>query len=94
MDRGDANGEAVWLLPDLGWAVPYLGDRVGGGDLPTAISEVFKRLHEYTRGINDSFKNETAMRQSGTTEMVANWTGKAMQLSGAGDLLRNCRRAN
>jgi len=66
---------------------------VGGGDVPAAVQEAFRRLHEYTRGINDSFKNETAMRQDGDTEMVTNWTAKALQLSGAADLLRPYRRA-
>lgn len=74
---------------------PYrISATVGGGDVPAAVSEAYKRLNEYTRGINDSFKNEAAMRQAGDTEMVANWTGKALQLCGAADLLRNYRRAN
>lgn len=78
-------------FPDAGpWRVTA---NVGGGDVPAAVQEAFKRLHEYTRGINDSFKNETAMRQDGDIEMVANWTGKALQLSGAADLLRPYRRA-
>jgi len=65
---------------------------VGGGTVPAAVSEAFKRLHEYTRGINDSFKNETALLGDGGGAVVRNWTGKAMELSGAGDLLRNYRR--
>lgn len=63
---------------------------VGGGDLPAAVGEAFKRLHEYTRGINDSFKNEAAIQDDTT---VRNWTGRALQLSGAADVLRPYRRA-
>lgn len=78
-------------LPDDGpWRITA---SVGGGDVPAAVSEAFKRLHEYTRGINDSFKNETAGLGSSEGEIVRNWTAKAMQLSGAGDLLRTYRRA-
>lgn len=66
---------------------------VGGGDVPAAVGEAFKRLHEYTRGINDSFKNEPAFITSGDDTVATNWTGRALQLSGAADLLRNYRRA-
>lgn len=66
---------------------------VGGGDVPAAVQEAYKRLHEYTRGINDSFKNETAHISDGDGEIARNWTGKALQLSGAADLLRPYRRA-
>lgn len=84
-------GPYGYCLPSDG---PYrITATVGGGDVPAAVQEAFKRLHEYTRGINDSFKNETAYRQSGDTEVVANWTAKALQLSGAADLLRKYRRA-
>lgn len=66
--------------------------QVGGGDLPAAVSEAYKRLHEYTRGINDSFKNETADIRDDGNEIARNWTAKALQLSGAADLLRPYRR--
>lgn len=80
-----------WELPGSG---PYrFTGSAGGGDLPAAVAEAFKRLHEYTRGINDSFKNETAYTRSGDDEVVRNWTAKALQLSGAADLLRPYRRA-
>lgn len=65
---------------------------VGGGVVPAAVSEAWKRLHEYTRGINDSFKTESAFISDEGGEMVRNWTGKAIQLSGAADLLRPYRR--
>lgn len=65
---------------------------VGGGDVPQAVAEAFRRLHEYSRGIAEQFRDSAAMRSSGETEMVAGWAGKALQLSGAADLLRPYRR--
>lgn len=66
---------------------------VGGGELPEAVEEAFWRLHEYSVGIAGSFREEPAFRNTGDTEIVSNWTGKALQLSGAADLLRPYRRA-
>ncbi|MFV1876261.1 hypothetical protein [Nioella sp.] len=87
----DASPFGGYVLPGEG---PYrVSGSVGGGDLPAAVSEAFKRLYEYTRGINDSFKNETAFTGSDEGGIVRNWTGKALQLSGAADLLRPYRRA-
>lgn len=84
-------GPYCYYLPSDG---PYrITATVGGGDVPAAVQEAFKRLHEYTRGINDSFKNEPAYIRSGDDEIARNWTAKAIQLSRAGDLLRNYRRA-
>ncbi|MGJ8628106.1 MAG: hypothetical protein ACSHXB_14195 [Sulfitobacter sp.] len=78
-------------LPDDGpWRITASG---GGGGLPAAVSEAFKRLHEYTRGINFEFRGEAAI-YGGETERVRDWTGRAIQLSGAADLLRPYRRAN
>lgn len=90
--------EAVTLESGpLGLILPYDGTyritaQVGGGDVPEAVEEAYKRLHEYTRGINDSFKNETAFI-GGDDGIVRGWTGRALQLSGAADLLRPYRRA-
>lgn len=93
-----------WIAASV-FASPYGGYRltsegpfrftatVGGGDVPEAVQEAFRRLHEYTRGINDSFKNEAAYRTSGDSETVVGWTARALQLSGAADLLRPYRRA-
>ena len=77
---------------------PYrLTATVGGGDVPEAVQEAFRRLHEYARGIAESWRNETAIYRSdgGQTgsQAVASWAGKAIQLSGAADLLRPYRRA-
>lgn len=66
---------------------------VGSGTPPAAVIEAFQRLHEYTRGIVEAFKNEPAFTGDETAQVTRNWTGKAMQLSGAADLLRNYRRA-
>lgn len=65
---------------------------VGGGDVPQVVAEAFRRLHEYSRGVAEQFRDSAAMRSSGETEMVAGWAGKALQLSGAADLLRPYRR--
>ena len=70
---------------------------VGAGDPPEAIREAFRRLHEYARGIAESWRAETAVYrndsgQSGS-QAPAGWAGKAIQLSGAADLLRSYRRA-
>ena len=66
---------------------------VGGGDVPAAVQEAYMRLHEYSRGIVDSFKNEQAYIGGETSTIVTGWTAKALQLSGAADLLRPYRRA-
>lgn len=84
------DGPYGYCLPSDG---PYrITADVGGGDVPAAVSEAFKRLSEYTRGVNFQFRNEAAY--SGREEgVVRNWAGKAIQLSGAADLLRAYRRA-
>ena len=66
---------------------------VGGGDVPEAVQEAYKRLFEYSRGVAEQWRGDAGHRQYGDTEFVANWTGKAIQLSGAADLLRPYRRA-
>ena len=84
-------GPYGYCLPSDG---PYrITATVGGGEVPASVEGAFKRLHEYTRGIDDNFKNEAAMRSGYDTEYVANWAAKSLQLSGAADLLRNYRRA-
>ena len=66
---------------------------VGSGTPPAAVQEAFKRLHEYSRGIVDSFKNQPAQIGDSEDGIMANWTARALQLSGAADLLRPYRRA-
>lgn len=65
---------------------------VGGGELPSAVKKAFQRLFEYSRGMEDMFKNEAAYAGDQDGEVIRNWTGKAIQLSGAADLLRPYRR--
>ncbi len=66
---------------------------VGGGTPPAAVVEAFQRLHEYSRGIVNTFKNEPAFTGGVEGGVAYSWTGKALQLSGAADLLRPYRRA-
>lgn len=70
---------------------------VGAGNPPESVLEAFRRLHEYARGIAESWKAETAVYRTdgghGASQAPAGWAGKAIQLSGAADLLRNYRRA-
>lgn len=78
--------------------------QVGGGDLPAAVSEAFRRLAEYSAEITDdnmmtghpshtthSAKIGSAVDESFTR--YATWAARALQLSGAADLLRPYRRA-
>lgn len=81
------DGPCGYELPSDG---PYrITATVGGGDLPPAVGEAFRRLHEYTRGINFQFRNEAA---SAGEDGVRGWAAKGLQLSGAADLLRPYRR--
>lgn len=66
---------------------------IGEGTPPEAVLEAWRRLHEYSRGVAEQFKNDAAFVRGMETEIVRGWTGKAMQLSGAADLLRPYRRA-
>lgn len=66
---------------------------VGSGTPPAAVQEAFRRLHEYSRGIVDSFKNEPAMMGDSENGVMSAWAARALQLSGAADLLRPYRRA-
>ena len=90
----DASPLGGVVLPDEG---PYrLTATVGGGTVPAAVSEAFRRLAEYFAeavarhgagryevdlgGIRESFDRSTK------------WVAQAIQLSGAADLLRPYRR--
>ncbi|UOA32201.1 hypothetical protein DSM110093_01986 [Sulfitobacter sp. DSM 110093] len=74
--------------------------QVGGGDVPAAVSEAFRRLAEYLGGARNS-TNEPGASSVRTSigddldfevERNPNWVARAMQQSGAGDLLRPYRR--
>ncbi|WP_022695867.1 hypothetical protein [Ponticaulis koreensis] len=63
-------------------------------DPPEAVQEAFRRLHEYSRGIAEQFKDSFAYIGHGDGETrIAAFAAKAMSLSGAADLLRKYRRA-
>ncbi len=72
---------------------PYrVSASVGSGTVPEAVQEAYRRLYEYSKGIANQFRGDAAY--SGGDEGPAYaWTAKAMQLSGAADLLRPYRRA-
>ena len=83
---------------------PYrITAQVGGGDAPAAVTEAFRRLAEYSASIGEDswFRGRAGttsftgkideMEVSGTRS--ATWTAKAIQNSGAADLLRPYRRA-
>lgn len=65
--------------------------KVGGGDVPPAVAEAYKRLHEYSRGIAEQFKGDAAFMGSDVTRPV-NWAARSIQISGAADALRPYRR--
>lgn len=83
---------------------PYrITANVGGGTVPAAINEAFIRLAEYfadvrqagaTRGTAGVSKSDFTIGQlSESTTRSQAWAAKAMEASGAGDLLRPYRRA-
>lgn len=81
----------------LGYCIPSDGvfrilAEVGGGDVPPAVSEAFRRLHEYSRGIAEQFKEDAAIHAGEDMQRAMNWAARAIQLSGAADALRPYRR--
>lgn len=85
------NGPLGFTMPSDG--VFRITATIGGGDVPEAVKEAFRRLYEYSRGVAEQWRNDAAFRKSGENELVASWAGKALQLSGAADLLRPYRKA-
>lgn len=95
--------EALTLLDGpLGVCLPYDGTyritaQVGAGDVPAPVNEAFKRLAEYladdpgTAGASSTSVAIGPIQE--TLDRNPAWIAKAMQYSGAGDLLRNYRRA-
>jgi hypothetical protein len=65
---------------------------VGGGDVPEAVQEAYRRLYEYSKGITNQFRGD-ASHAGGDGGPVYGWAAKSIQLSGAADLLRPYRRA-
>jgi hypothetical protein len=96
--------EALTLLDGpLGICLPFDGTyritaQVGGGDVPAPVLEAFRRLAEYLAdetdraGTSDYSVNMGGAIQESYERNPA-WVARAMQYSGAGDLLRPYRRA-
>jgi len=95
--------EALTLLDGpLGFCLPRDGTyritaQVGAGDVPAPVSEAFRRLAEYladdpgTAGASRTSVEIGPIKEA--MDRNPAWVAKAMQHSGAGDLLRNYRRA-
>lgn len=85
----------------LSGAGPYkFSGTVGGGDLPNAVLEAFKRLCEYLSQKKPDLGAGVRSRSFGlggdlseTLSIDRDWTATAIDTSGAGDLLRQYRRA-
>lgn len=93
----------------FGYCIPSDGvfritAQVGQGPVPAPVSEAFKRLAEYSVEIGaDSMVTGHAAHQSHSYNLAgevqedfsrqATWAARAIQNSGAGDLLRPYRRA-
>lgn len=70
---------------------------VGIGTVPAGVSEAFRRLAEYMAGQTDRagvsrYSTEIGGAISESYDRNPAWLARAMQNSGAGDLLRNYRR--
>ena len=71
---------------------------VGGGEMPEAVSEAFRRFSAYLADSDDAPAGSNSYRRQvgeESTEIDRNpaWIGRALQHSGAADLLRPYRRA-
>jgi hypothetical protein len=95
--------EAVTLSPSPsgGYVLPggtyrFVGT-AGGGTVPEAVNEAFRRLAEYmaTKAGKPGVRSERISAGSVSVSQTrsASWTAEAIQNSGAGDLLRTYRRA-
>jgi hypothetical protein len=95
--------EGLTLLDGpLGVCLPFGGTykitaQVGAGDVPAAVSEAFRRLAEYMADDPGRVGTTSFTDKIGPLEESVNraptWLARAMQYSGAGDLLRPYRRA-
>ncbi|TQE95020.1 MAG: hypothetical protein FKY71_17400 [Spiribacter salinus] len=69
----------------------------GGGDVPAAVSEAFRRLAEYLTDATDrAGVSSYSVNMGGAIEESYQrnpaWVARAMELSGAADLLRPYKR--
>jgi hypothetical protein len=83
---------------DLPGEGPYrVTASVGGGTVPAEVNEAFRRLAEYMAETEERPGSASyAIKLGEITEEIErtpSWLAKAMQYSGAGDLLRKYRRA-
>jgi hypothetical protein len=96
--------ESVTLSPSAlgGYVLPGCGPyrftgTVGDGTVPAAVNEAFRRLAEYmaAKKGKPGATSERVTAGSVTVEQsrAASWMAKALQNSGAADLLRTYRRA-
>lgn len=94
--------EAITLdaSPLGGYYLPYAGPfrftaTVGSGDVPANVTEAFRRLAEYMAAKPGKAGARSESIAAGTITISSSrdpaWLAKAMQNSGAGDLLRNLR---
>lgn len=97
-ERWDGDAWASVTLADgsLGLSIPSDGRfritaQVGGGASPPAVQEAFLRLHEYARGIAESYKGEAAVGYEDGS-LPPSWAARSLQLSGAADMLRPYKR--
>lgn len=87
-----------WGGYDLPGDGPYrITADVGGGDVPAVISEAFRRLAEYlTDATERAGVSSYSINMGGAIEESYQrnpaWTARAMELSGAADLLRPYKR--
>ena len=84
-----------FVLPGGSWRFTAT---VGGGPVPEIVNEAFRRLAEYMAASKKGAPGTTRERISAGSITVdksrsASWAAEAMANSGAGDLLRNYRRA-
>ncbi|WP_085307944.1 hypothetical protein [Planktotalea arctica] len=86
----------------LGFVLPFDGTyritaQVGAGLVPAPVSEAFRRLVEYMSEEDGPSGSSSFVSSIGPLEESVtrspNWMARAMQQSGAGDLLRSYRRA-
>jgi len=71
---------------------------VGGGDVPEPVAEAYRRLAEYIAETPDEHGASSYSLQIGSSisrsyDRNPAWQAKALQYSGAADLLRSYRRA-
>lgn len=97
---GEWDTAALDASPLGGYWLPCTGPfrftaTVGSGDMPDSVTEAFRRLAEYAaqKPGKGGAKSESIAAGSITISSTRDptWLAKAMQNSGAGDLLRNLR---